>query len=78
MHNTRELLIREVHGGSLPGRFGEFKMLTMLREHYYCPGMEKDVQDILRRCRTRQATKVIPYPTAYTYTFEYLSYLGWM
>ena len=55
--STRELLIREVHGGSLAGHFGESKTLTMLREHYYWPGMEKDVQDILRRCGTCQAAK---------------------
>lgn len=29
----------------------------MLREHYYWPGMEKNVQDILRRCGTCQAAK---------------------
>ena len=55
--STRELLVREVHGGSLTGHFGESKTLTMLREHYYWPGMEKDVQDILRRCGTCQAAK---------------------
>ena len=33
--STHELLIREVHGGSLAGHFGESKTLTMLREHYY-------------------------------------------
>ena len=32
---TRELLIREVHGGSLAGRFGENKTLLMLKEHYF-------------------------------------------
>jgi len=41
----------------LAGHFGESKTLTMLREHYYWPGMEKDVQDILRRCGTCQAAK---------------------
>jgi len=50
--STRELLIREVHAGSLAGHFGEDKTLIMLREHYYWPGMEKDVQDIIRRCST--------------------------
>jgi len=54
---TRELLVREVHGGSLAGHFGESKTLIMLREHYYCPGMEKDVQDVLRRCSTCQMAK---------------------
>jgi len=41
--STRELLIREVHEGSLARHFGESKTLTMLREHYYWLGMEKDV-----------------------------------
>ena len=54
---THELLIREVHGGSLTGHFGENKTLLMLREHYICPSMSKDVQDILRRCATCQVAK---------------------
>ena len=45
--STRELLIKGVHGGSLAGHFGESKTLTILKEHYYWLGMEKDVQDIL-------------------------------
>jgi len=44
---TRELLIREVHRGSLAGHFRENKTPIMLREHYYWPGMSKDVQDVL-------------------------------
>ena len=32
---TRELLIRDVHGGSLAGYYGENKTLSMLREHYH-------------------------------------------
>jgi len=55
--STRELLIREVHGGSLAGHYGENKTLIMLREHYYWLGMEKDVQDILKRCGTYQVAK---------------------
>jgi len=31
----RELLIREVHGGSLESHFRENKTLIMLRDHYY-------------------------------------------
>jgi len=44
-----------VHGDSLAGYFGESKTLIMLWEHYYGLGIEKDVQDILRRCGTCQA-----------------------
>jgi len=50
-------LIREVLAGSLASHFGEDKTLIMLREHYYRPGMEKDVQDIIRRCSTCQIAK---------------------
>ena len=46
-----------MHGGSLASHFGESKNLTMLREHYYYPGMDKAVQDILRRCGTLQVAK---------------------
>ena len=54
---TRELLIREVHGGSLAGHFGENKTLAMLKEHYYWPRMSKDVQDMVKRCATCQVAK---------------------
>jgi len=47
---TRELLVREVHGGSLAGHYGENKISIVLKEHYYWPSIDKDVQDILRRC----------------------------
>ena len=54
---TRELLIREVHGGSLASHFGENKTIFMLKEHYYWPRMSKDVQDVLKRCATCQVAK---------------------
>ena len=52
-----------MYGGSVVGHFRESKTLTMLREHYYWPRIEKNVQDILRRCRTCQAAKnhTLPY-----------------
>ena len=49
--STRELLIREVYGGSSAGYYRENKTLIMQREHYYWLGME-DVYDILKRCGT--------------------------
>jgi len=54
---TCELVIREVHGGSLAGHYGENKTLAMLREHYFGPGMSKEVQDCLKRCATCQVAK---------------------
>lgn len=55
--STCELLIREVHGGSLAGHYGENKTIILLRKHYYWPGMDKDVQDILGRCSTCRVVK---------------------
>jgi len=49
-----QILIREVHGGSLSGHCGENKTLRMLREHYYSPIMTKD---ILKRCATCEVAK---------------------
>jgi len=55
--NTRELLIREVHGCSLADHYGKNKTLIMLREHYYWPGRENDVQDIVKRYGICQVAK---------------------
>jgi len=54
---TRELLVRKVHGGSLAGHCGENKTSLVVQENYYWPSMDKDVQDILRRCATCQIAK---------------------
>jgi len=53
-HGTRELLIREVHEGSLGGHYGWNKTLAMLREHYIWEGMSKHVHNFLARCATCQ------------------------
>jgi len=59
---TRELLIREVHEGFLAGHFGEKKTLIMLKEHYFWPCMDKDVQDVIKRCVVCQMAKSHPLP----------------
>ena len=33
---SREFLVREVHGGSLAGHYGENKTSLVVKEHYYC------------------------------------------
>ena len=40
---TREFILREVHGGSTVGHFGENNTYTMAKEHYYWPHMLKDI-----------------------------------
>ena len=54
---TRELILREVHGGSLAGHFGEGNTSTMAREHSYWPHMQRGVQDIIKTCSTCQMSK---------------------
>ena len=53
---TRELL-KEVHGGSLVGHYGQNKALIMLMGHYYWLGMSKDVQNVQTRRATYQVAK---------------------
>jgi len=55
--SIRELLIHKVHRGSLPSHFGERKTLMMLKEHYFWSCMEKDVQDVIKRCVICQIVK---------------------
>ncbi|KAI4372857.1 hypothetical protein MLD38_011041 [Melastoma candidum] len=55
--STRELLIREVHGGGIAGQFGVDKTLAMLQEHFYWPRMEKQVRGLIARCATCQQAK---------------------
>jgi len=55
--NSRELLIQEVHGGSLVCHYGEKKTLAVLKEHYFWPRMHKDVQDLLKLCATCRVAK---------------------
>jgi len=54
--------VRVVHAGSLVGHYGENKIALVLKEHYYWPSMDKDVQDILRRCATCQIAKSYSLP----------------
>ena len=54
---TRELILREIHGGSLAGHFGEDKTYIMAKEHYYWPHMLRDIQDLIKRCSTCQMAK---------------------
>jgi len=77
-YSIRELLIREVHEGSLTSHSGENKAIIILREHYYWPGMDKDVQDILKRCSTCQVAKSHSLPIAFTHHCLFPLILGLM
>ncbi|GKC92354.1 RNA-directed DNA polymerase, partial [Tanacetum coccineum] len=45
-------IILEGHAGGLVGHFGRDKTLALLREQFYWPKMERDVNRLLERCRT--------------------------
>jgi len=40
---TRELILREIHRGSLASHFEEDKTYIMAKEHYFWPHMLKDI-----------------------------------
>ncbi|GJR81877.1 RNA-directed DNA polymerase [Tanacetum coccineum] len=55
--SLREAIILEGHAGGLAGHFGRDKTLALLREQFYWPKMERDVNRLLERCRTCHIAK---------------------
>nr|GEY60934.1 RNA-directed DNA polymerase [Tanacetum cinerariifolium] len=50
-------IILEGHACGLAGHFGRDKTLALLREQFYWPKMERDVNRLLERCRTCHIAK---------------------
>ncbi|GJT89507.1 RNA-directed DNA polymerase [Tanacetum coccineum] len=55
--SLREAIVLEGHVGGLAGHFGRDKTLALLREQFYWPKMERDVNRLLERCRTCHIAK---------------------
>ncbi|GKA63899.1 putative reverse transcriptase domain-containing protein [Tanacetum coccineum] len=55
--SLREDIFLEGHAGGLTGHFGRDKTLALLREQFYWPKMERDVNKLLERCRTCHIAK---------------------
>ncbi|GJY90487.1 RNA-directed DNA polymerase [Tanacetum coccineum] len=55
--SLREAIVLEGHAGGLAGHFGRDNTLALLREHFYWPKMERDVNRLLNRCRTCHIAK---------------------
>ncbi|GJX52863.1 putative reverse transcriptase domain-containing protein [Tanacetum coccineum] len=55
--SLREAIILEGHAGELAGHFGRDKTVALLREQFYWPKMERDVNRLLKRCRTCHIAK---------------------
>ncbi|XP_021776091.1 uncharacterized protein LOC110739920 [Chenopodium quinoa] len=45
----RRMFVKEAHQGGLAGHFGVAKTYDILREHFYCPKIFGDVQDVIPR-----------------------------
>ncbi|GJW81344.1 RNA-directed DNA polymerase [Tanacetum coccineum] len=50
-------IVLEGHAGGLAGHFRRDKTLALLREQFYWPKMERDVNRLLERCRTCHIAK---------------------
>jgi hypothetical protein len=55
--SMREFIIHELHGGGLAGHFGQDKTYSLVANRFYWPGMRKDVNTIVNRCRICQLNK---------------------
>jgi hypothetical protein len=47
----RENLLKEKHSGGLDGHFGHDKTFAQLNNLYYGPGMRKDVNKFVNKCK---------------------------
>ncbi|GJU80168.1 putative quercetin 3-O-methyltransferase 1 [Tanacetum coccineum] len=55
--SLREAIILKGHTGGLADHFGRDKTLDLLREQFYWPKKDRDVNRLLERCRTCHITK---------------------
>nr|GEV81069.1 hypothetical protein [Tanacetum cinerariifolium] len=65
--SLREAIILEGHACGLAGYFGRDKSVALLREQFYWPMMERDVNRLLERCRICHIAKTHS-SNAYLYT----------
>jgi hypothetical protein len=50
-------LIKELHSGGLGGHFGIDKTTSLVKERYFWPSFNKDVQNFVEGCRICQLAK---------------------
>lgn len=55
--SLRDAIIVESHSGGLAGHFGRAKTLALVRDQFYWPGMGKDVNRVVDRCRICHVSK---------------------
>ncbi|XP_071739810.1 uncharacterized protein [Rutidosis leptorrhynchoides] len=49
--SLRDDIVVESHAGGLAGHFGRDKTLALIKDHFYCPHMLKDVNRVVNLCR---------------------------
>ena len=60
LRSMRKEVLQELHAGALEGHLGEEKTLLKVKERFYWPGMQGDVQDWCRTCATCTTRKTAP------------------
>eukprot|EP01018_Ginkgo_biloba_P033329 Gb_18650 [translate_table: standard] len=53
----RENIIKELHSGGLGGHFGRDKIISMVEDKYFWPGLKKKVVKFVEQCRICQVAK---------------------
>ena len=51
------IIFKELHGGGLGGHFGMDKSISLVRERYLCPSINKDVKKFVECCRVCKLEK---------------------
>jgi len=46
----RENIIKELHSGGLGGHFGKDKIVALVEDHYFLPGLRKQVAKFVKQC----------------------------
>ena len=56
----REVILQELHAGELGGHLGEDKTLNKIKQRFYWPGMQKDVERWCHTCEACATRKTAP------------------
>jgi hypothetical protein len=55
--SIREFVIVELHTGGIAGHFGRDKTIHLVEDQFYWPGLRRDVNIVVQRCRICQLAK---------------------
>jgi hypothetical protein len=55
--SVREFVVTELHAGGIAGHFGRDKTAHLVEDRFYWPGLRRDVNTVVQRCRVCQLAK---------------------